>query len=124
MPPGPVAVAVAVTVTMELMVQVLVAPVPEAQPDQATDVVLAVAALKVTRQPGPPHVGWQPPEDVTLTVGAGTGGPGAGVGCGFEGGVPADPVSASEALDTVERLTWLVAVTVKVSLARSDPSFW
>ena len=62
------------------------------------------------------------PDGVGVGTGAGVGvGTGLGVGVGFaEDG---RSVSASEALDTVDRLAELVAVTVTVSLPRCDPSF-
>src|SRR5258706_4151710 len=63
-PPGPVAVAVAVTVAREMSGHVAWLPVPEAHPDQVTDVAFVVVAVNVAV-----HVGWQSPEEVTATVG-------------------------------------------------------
>jgi hypothetical protein len=60
------------------------------------------------------------------TVGTGVAvGTGAGAGCGFPpgGGTAPGSVSASEALETVDRLAELVAVMLIVSLVRADPSF-
>ncbi len=44
--------------------QVAWLPVPEAQPDQLTDVAFVVVAVKLTV-----HTGWQSPDEVTATVG-------------------------------------------------------
>src|SRR5258706_16467334 len=63
-PPGPVAVAVSVTVARERRGHVAWLPVPEAHPDQVTDVAFVVVAVNVAV-----HVGWQSPEEVTATVG-------------------------------------------------------
>src|SRR5258706_15532593 len=63
-PPGPVAVAVAVTVARERRGHVAWLPVPEAHPDQVTEVAFVVVAVNVAV-----HVGWQSPEEGTSTVG-------------------------------------------------------
>jgi len=63
-PPGPIAVAVAVMVWSEVTGQVAWLPVPEAQPDQLTDVAFVAVAVNVAG-----HTGWQSPDVVTATVG-------------------------------------------------------
>ena len=63
-PPGPIAVAVAVMVWSEVTGQVAWLPVPDAHPDQLTDVAFVVVAVKLTV-----HTGWQSPDEVTATVG-------------------------------------------------------
>src|SRR5258706_2471487 len=63
-PPGPAAVAVAVTVTREFSGHVAWLPVPEAHPDQVTEVAFVVVAVNVAV-----HVGWQSPEEVSVIVG-------------------------------------------------------
>jgi len=48
----------------EVTGQVAWLPVPEAQPDQLTDVAFVAVAVKVTVQ-----AGWQSPDEATTTVG-------------------------------------------------------
>jgi hypothetical protein len=64
LPPGPTAVAVAVTVWSEVIGQVAWLPVPDAHPDQLTDVAFVAVAVNVAVQ-----AGWQSPDEVTVTVG-------------------------------------------------------